>query len=74
MKLCAVVGIPDRFAGEVPKTFVVLEEGATVSDENLMAFVNVKVASYKAIRELEFRKELPISSTGKILKRLLKEK
>jgi long-chain acyl-CoA synthetase len=74
VKLCAVVGKPDRLAGEVPKAFVVLKEDASVSGEDLMAFVNGKVASYKEIRELEFRKELPISSTGKVLKRLLKEK
>ena len=74
VKLCAVVGIPDRFAGEVPKAFVVLKEGASVLGQDLMAFVNGKVASYKAIRELEFRKELPISSAGKVLKRILKEK
>ena len=39
-----------------------------------MAFVNDKVAPYKAIREVEFRKELPISSAGKVLKRMLQEK
>jgi long-chain acyl-CoA synthetase len=74
VKLCAVIGIPDRFAGEVPKAFVVLKEDASVPGEDLMAFVNCKIASYKAIRELEFRKELPISSAGKVLKRMLKEK
>jgi long-chain acyl-CoA synthetase len=74
VKLCAVVGKPDRYAGEVPKAFVVLKEGAYVSSEDLMTFVNGKVASYKAIRDLEFRKELPVSSAGKVLKRLLKEK
>jgi long-chain acyl-CoA synthetase len=74
VKLCAVIGIPDKFAGEVPKAFVVLKDGASVLGEDLLAFVNGKVASYKAIRELEFRKELPISSAGKVLKRMLKEK
>ncbi len=73
VKLCAVVGKPDRLVGEIPKAFVVLKENASISSEDLMAFVNGKVASYKAIRELDFRKELPISSTGKVLKRLLKE-
>jgi long-chain acyl-CoA synthetase len=74
VKLCAVIGIPDKFAGEVPKAFIVLKDGASVLDEDLLAFVNGKVASYKAIRELEFRKELPISSAGKVLKCMLKEK
>jgi acyl-coenzyme A synthetase/AMP-(fatty) acid ligase len=38
-----------------------------------MAFVNEKVAPYKAIREIEFRKDLPLSPAGKVLKRVLQE-
>ena len=72
VKLCAVVGKPDKWAGEVPKAFIVLKEGMVVSAEEIMAFVNDKVATYKSIREVEFRSELPISSAGKVLKRCLK--
>jgi long-chain acyl-CoA synthetase len=72
VKLCAVIGKPDIFAGEVPKAFVVLKEGTSVLGQDLMAFVNGKVATYKSIREVEIKKELPISSAGKVLKRLLK--
>ncbi len=72
VKLCAVVGKPDPLAGEIPKVYVVLKEGTTASAEKLKAFVNEKVAPYKAIRQLEFRKDLPISSAGKVLRRLLK--
>jgi len=71
VKLCAVVGKPDPVAGEVPKAFIALKEGTVASAEEIMAFVNGKVAPYKAIREVEFRKELPISSAGKVLRRLL---
>ena len=71
VKLCAVVGKPDPKSGEIPKAYIVLKEGATTSAEEIMAFVNDKVAPYKAIREVHFRKELPISSAGKVLKRLL---
>ena len=74
VKLCAVVGKPDALAGEVPKAFIVLKEGMAASADEIMSFVNGKVAPYKAIREVEFRKELPISSAGKVLKRLLQEK
>ena len=73
VKSCAVVGKPDVAAGEVPKAFVVLKEGFTVSAEMLRVFVNDKVASYKAIYKVEFRKELPISSAGKVQRRQLKE-
>jgi len=59
--------------GEIPKAFVVLNEGASASDAEIMAFVNDKVAPYKAIREVEFRRELPLSSAGKVLRRVLQE-
>jgi len=73
VKLCAVVGKPDHVAGEIPKAFIVLKEGANATETELMSFVNGKVASYKAVRELEFRKELPLSSAGKVLRRVLQE-
>jgi long-chain acyl-CoA synthetase len=72
VKLCAVVGKPDSAVGEVPKAYIVLKEGAVVYEKEIMAFVNDKVAPYKAIREIEFRKELPLSGAGKVLKRQLK--
>jgi long-chain acyl-CoA synthetase len=71
VKLCSVVGKPDPAAGEVPKAFIVLKGSASVSAEEIKAFVNNKVAPYKAIREVEFRLELPVSSAGKVLRRLL---
>jgi long-chain acyl-CoA synthetase len=73
IKLCAVVGKPDAASGEVPVAFVVLKEGAEASAEELMAFVNRKIAQYKAIRDVKFRKDLPISSAGKVLRRQLKD-
>jgi len=73
VKLCAVVGKPDPTVGEVPKAFIVLKDGAEATEAEIMAFVKEKVASYKAVREVEFRKELPISAAGKVLKRVLQE-
>jgi long-chain acyl-CoA synthetase len=73
VKLCAVVGKPDQLTGEVPKAFIVLKEGTVVSAEEIMSSVNNKVSPYKAIHEVEFRKELPISSAGKVLRRLLQD-
>jgi len=73
VKLCGVIGKPDPVAGEIPKAFVVLKEGMTATEEELMKFVNEKVAPYKAIRELEIRKELPLSAVGKVLRRVLRE-
>ena len=73
VKLCAVVGKPDPVAGEIPKAFVVLKDGATATEEEIEKFVNEKVAPCKAIRELEFRKELPMTLVGKVLRRVLQE-
>ena len=73
VKLCAVVGKPDPVAGEIPKAFIVLKEGATATEEEIINWVAEKVAPYKRIREVEFRKELPMSMVGKVLRRVLRE-
>lgn len=73
VKDAAVVGKLDETAGEIPKAFVVLKEGTTVSEKELMDFVKERVTRYKHIREIEFRKELPKTLLGKVLRRELKE-
>ena len=73
VKLCAVVGKPGPVVGEIPKAFIVLKDGAKASDAEIMAFVQEKVASYKAVREVEFREILPISAAGKVLRRILQD-
>ena len=73
IKLCAVVGKPDEVSGEIPKAFVVLKENMTATEEEIKNFVNEKVAPYKAVRELEFRNELPMTLVGKVLRRVLQE-
>jgi long-chain acyl-CoA synthetase len=73
VKLCTVIGKPEPMVGEIPKAFVVLKDGAKATEAEIMEFVKEKVAAYKAIREVEFRKELPISSAGKVLRRVLQE-
>ncbi len=70
----AVVGIPDEEAGEIPKAFVVLREGARAETAEIMSFVAERVAPYKKVRAVEFVSEIPKSPTGKILRRLLIER
>lgn len=67
----AVVGVPDRANGEIPKAFVVARDG--VSAEELMAFVAGEVAPYKKVRAVEFVAEIPKSVSGKVLRRVLKD-
>jgi acyl-coenzyme A synthetase/AMP-(fatty) acid ligase len=52
---------------------VVLKQDIQASEQELKDFVNQKIAPYKALREIKFRQDLPLGSSGKILKRLLKE-
>lgn len=72
VKLSAVIGKSVPGVGEIPKAFVVLKEGSVVTENEIMKFVNDKLAPYKAVREIEFRNELPLSGAGKVLKRNLK--
>jgi long-chain acyl-CoA synthetase len=73
VKLCGVISKPDPVAGQVPKAFVVLKEGMAVKEEEIIDFVKQRVAPYKAVREVEFRAELPMTLVGKVLKRVLQE-
>jgi long-chain acyl-CoA synthetase len=73
VKLCAVIGKPTPIIGEIPKAFVVLRDNEEATETEIMAFVNAKLAPYKAIREVEFRNSLPLSSVGKVLRRVLQE-
>ncbi len=69
----AVVGVPDAYRGETVKAFIVLKEGHQVTQEELDRFCREKLAAYKVPRLYEFRDELPKSSVGKVLRRVLKE-
>jgi acyl-CoA synthetase (AMP-forming)/AMP-acid ligase II len=73
VKDCAVVGVADREAGEIPKAFVVLKFGAAADGDALMDFLRNKVAGYKRVRQVEVVSAIPRSPSGKILRRLLIE-
>jgi long-chain acyl-CoA synthetase len=72
VKLCAVIGKPDKTAGEIPKAFIVLKEGATATEDEIKKYIRGRVAPYKAIREVEFRTQLPTTLVGKVLRRTLR--
>jgi long-chain acyl-CoA synthetase len=74
VKECAVIGKPDSLAGEVPKAYVVLKDGGTSSEEELIDFCQQRVAPYKRVREVVFIEEVPKTPVGKILRRVLRDK
>ncbi len=70
----AVIGIPDETWGERVKAIVVPRDGARVTADDLAALCERNLARFKKPREFEFRTEhLPKNSTGKILRRVLRE-
>ena len=68
---CIAAGIPDAYRGETVKVYIVLKEGATVTEEELDQHCRAELAAFKVPREYEFRKELPKTAVGKILRRTL---
>jgi len=71
---CAVVGKRDPEAGEIPRAFVVRRAGTHVTESDLIRFVEERVAGYKKIRAVEFIEDIPKNPSGKILRRILKER
>ncbi|MBT2648164.1 long-chain-fatty-acid--CoA ligase [Bacillus sp. ISL-34] len=68
-----VAGIPDPYRGETVKAYVVLKKNARATEEELNEFARKNLASYKVPRSYEFRDELPKTTIGKILRRVLIE-
>ncbi|MER5626663.1 long-chain fatty acid--CoA ligase [Streptosporangium sp. NPDC002544] len=72
VSLVAVVGVPHDSHGEEVKAYVIPAPGATVSEDELVAWCKENMAAYKYPRIIEFRESLPMTATGKILKRELR--
>lgn len=68
-----VVGIPDSYRGETVKAFVKLKIGATITPEQLIDYSRKFLAAYKVPKEIEVLSELPKSSVGKLLRRMLRQ-
>ena len=69
--VCA--GIPDVYWGEMVKAYIVLKDGASTTEEEVLAYCHGKLASFKIPKRLEFREGLPKTAVGKILRRFLVE-
>ena len=73
--MVGVVGVPDRLRTEIVKAFVQLRPGVAPSDSlkaDLAAYVKTRLAAHEYPREVEFVTELPLTTTGKIMRRELR--
>ena len=65
------IGVEDEYRGETVKAFVVRKSGSGATEEEILAFCKERLAPYKAPKTVEFRDELPKSTVGKLLRRVL---
>jgi long-chain acyl-CoA synthetase len=70
---CAAVGVPDEYAGEAVKLFVVKKDPA-LTERDIMDFCKEQLTGYKKPKYIEFRTDLPKTNVGKILRRELRDK
>ena len=71
---CGVVGVPDADAGEVPTAFVVARKGCTLAEAALNDYFSRRLAGYKMIRKWHLVDAIPRTPSGKILRRVLRDK
>ena len=70
---CGVIGVPDDKWGEVGRAIVVLRPGTEVAEEEILGFLDGRLARYKIPKSVRFTGSLPRTATGKILKKSLRE-
>jgi acetyl-CoA synthetase len=76
VKLAAVIGVPDPVRTEIVKAFVVLNDGFEATEAihaEIQAHVRNRLSAHVYPREIEFRDELPLTTTGKVIRRLLRD-
>ncbi len=71
---CGVVGVPDAEAGEVPNAFVVARKGCTLGEAALTEYFSRRLAGYKTIRKWHLTDAIPRTPSGKILRRMLRDR
>jgi long-chain acyl-CoA synthetase len=71
VSLAAVIGVPHPTHGEEVKAYLILNQGATVTEEEIIAWGREQMAAYKYPRMVTFVESLPMTATGKLLKREL---
>ena len=70
----AVVAVPDDVWGEVPKAYVVVSNGAALTEEDIREYGRTRLARHKVPKIVEFMDALPKTATGKVQKHVLRER
>ena len=70
----ATIGVPDPKRGETVKSFIVLQPGKSLSEEQIDAYCRENLAAYKVPRQIEYMDELPKSTVLKVLRRELRDR
>ena len=70
---CTVIGIPHEKWGETPLALAIMYKGAMISEDELKAWLNGKVAKYQRVSGLVFKDDFPRNALGKVLKKELRE-
>ena len=73
VKEAVVVGIPHPYRGETVKAYVVLKDGESSTEEEMVSWCGGRLAKYKVPTAVEFRDDLPKTMVGKVLRRMLRE-
>lgn len=68
-----VVGMPHDINGQIPKAYIMLEDGAKIDEREIIKYAKEHLAHFKVPRRVEFVTEFPLSGTGKILRRVLRD-
>ncbi|MCP9264355.1 4-coumarate--CoA ligase 1 [Dirofilaria immitis] len=67
VELCAVIGIPDEYSGQLPKAYIQLRDGGQLNENTIHQLINTKFASYKQLKGgIQFISNMPLNSSGKI--------
>lgn len=74
VEAAAVIGLPDKSSGEIPVAYIKPKENAEISDREMKAYLREHLANYKLPKQIHVETDLPMTATGKILKRELKDK
>ncbi len=73
IRLVAVIGVPDKYHGEIVKACIAFKPGASATADELLAFCRGSLTEYKVPRLVDIRDTLPMSAVGKILYRVLRD-